>query len=161
MVRARPGSSSFTQVCITQANSMASPCARTMPFGPATLMSAALSIQLLRLHGETVERESETGIAGAPSACSERIAGRCGLQHFQPAHQHIEQFFARRLLGHVGVAAEQHLLIGVLDLRGQDRERRGKFRPQLRERDAGALGDIGQPDPLEGFAPRATPSARR
>ena len=40
---------------------------------------------------------------------SERTASLCGASSFEPAHQHVEQPFARRLLGHVGIDAGQHL----------------------------------------------------
>jgi hypothetical protein len=72
-------------------------------------------------------------------------------EHFEPAHQDVEQPLARRLLGHVGIAAGEHCAVCLPYLRGEDRERRRECAPQLGERDVGCCGDVGKPDSLERF----------
>ena len=61
-------------------------------------------------------------------------------QNFDPAHQHVEQAFARRLLFHVAHVLRQHGAVDGLDVGGEDTERRGEFAAQLRERHAGTAG---------------------
>ena len=104
----------------------------------------------LRAHGHGVEREREAGIA--PRRTHQR-AHRflVGRQRLEPAHQHVEQPLARRLLGHVGVAAGEHRAVDVLDVGGEDGERRAEFGAQGRKLQAGAAGDFGKPDLFEGM----------
>ena len=66
-----------------------------------------------------------------------------------PAHQHVEQALARRLLGHVASAAGEHGAVDVLDVGGDDRQRRAEFGAQLGQFQPGAAGDFGQPDLFE------------
>ena len=70
IVRARPGSSSSTQVRSTEANSSASPCARTMPRGPAAPMSAAVSIHCCERTARPLSASARPRIAHAPSAAA-------------------------------------------------------------------------------------------
>jgi hypothetical protein len=71
-------------------------------------------------------------------------------QHFEPAHQHVEQALARRLLRHVVIAAAgEHGTVDGLHVRGEDGERRAERVAQARERDAGILGDLGKTDLLD------------
>ena len=113
-------------------------------------MPAASSIQCCERTRHGVERQREARIA--PRRAHQR-AHRVlvGRQRFQPAHQHVEQPLARRLFGHVGVAAGEHRAVDVLDVGGEDRERRAEFGAQLRQLQPGAAGDFGQADLLEGL----------
>ena len=105
---------------------------------------------MLRAHRHGVEREREARIA--PRRAHDR-AHRflVGRERLQPAHQHVEQPLARRLLRHVGVAAGEHRAVDVLDVSGEDRERRAELGAQLRKLETGAAGDFGQADLLEGM----------
>ena len=80
-------------------------------------------------------------------------------QRLQPAHQHVEQTFPRWFFGHVAQICGEHGAIGGLDMGGEDRERRSKFAPQLRQRDAGLGGDVGKADRLEGLSSRSASKA--
>ena len=71
------------------------------------------------------------------------------FEQFQPAHQHIEQLLARGLLRHVGVDPSQHGLVDLLDVSGEDCKRRTVLGAQIRKRNLGALGKLGQADLLE------------
>ena len=77
MVRARPGSSSLTQVRSTEANSSASPCARTIPRGPAAPMSAAVSIHCCERTARPFRAKARPGLRAAERV-SERTAAWCG-----------------------------------------------------------------------------------
>ena len=68
MLRARPGSSSSTQMRSTRAKISAGPCARKVPLRPEVLMPAAVSIQRMRAHAEPVERERKRRDCTSPSA---------------------------------------------------------------------------------------------
>ena len=121
-----PASSSSTQVRSTEAKSSARPWARTMPRGPAASMSGRGQHPLLRAHRQPVERQREPRIARgrAHQRAHRRLVRR---KRLEPAHQHVEQPLARRLLGHVGVAAGQHRAVDLLDVSGEDREHRAEF----------------------------------
>ena len=67
-------------------------------------------------------------------------------QQLDPAHQHVEQPLARRLLGHVGIIAGEHRAVDLLYVGGQNREGRTECAAQVGERNAGALGDLGKAD---------------
>ena len=103
---------------------------------------------LLGPHREAVERHREPGIAPhrAQQRADRRLVRR---ERLEPAHQHVEQPLARRLLGHVGVAAREHLAVDLLDMGGVDRKQRAEFAAQRGERDPGAGGDVGKADPLD------------
>ena len=102
----------------------------------------------LRAHREAVEREGEARIARRrPHQRARRLAIR--RHRLDAAHQHVEQPLARRLLGHVGFTAGQHLAVELLHVRGEDRERAGELAAQHRERDVGARGDVAEADLLE------------
>ncbi len=133
MVRARPGSSSSTQVRSTDANSSASPCARTMPRGPAAPMSAAVSIHCCERTASPFKAKARPRIAHG-RARQRAHRGLVRRQHFEPPHQHVEQPLARRLLRHVGIDAGEHGAVGLLHVRGEDRERRAEQAAQLGER---------------------------
>ena len=147
-VRARPSSSSSTQVRSTR---------RTAPPGPARgsrraarprRSPAAVEHPGLRAHREAVEREGEARIARRRAhQRARRLA--IGRHRLDAPHQHVEQPLARRLLGHVGFTAGQHLAVELLHVRGEDRERAGELAAQRRERDVGAPRDIAEADLLE------------
>ena len=101
-----------------------------MPRGPAAPMSAAVSIHCCERTARRVERERQARIA--PRRAHQR-AHRLLVrrQRLEPAHQHVEQPLARRLLGHVGVAAGEHRAVDVLHVRGEDRERRAELAAQF------------------------------
>jgi hypothetical protein len=65
-------------------------------------MSAAVSIHCCERSASRAG-EGEAGIA-AGRAHQRAHRGLVRGQHFDPAHQHVEQPLARRLLGHVGIA---------------------------------------------------------
>ena len=124
--------------------------------GPAAPMPAAVSIHCCERTAMPLSASASGGLRRAERS-SERTASWCGASSFEPAHQHVEQPLARRLLGHVGDRAGQHLAVDLLDVGGEDRERRAELAAQVGERDAGALGDLGEADPLESAARRAAP----
>ena len=67
----------------------------------------------------------------------------------KPAHEHIEQSLARRLLRHVAVAAAQHLAVDLLHMRGQDRERGAELAAQIGERYLGTPRNFSKIDALD------------
>jgi len=71
------------------------------------------------------------------------------LKQFQPAHQHIEQLFARGLLRHVGIDPGKYGLVDVLDMCGENRKRGSELSAQIRQRNAGALGKLGKSNSFE------------
>ena len=138
MVRARPGSSSSTQVRSTDANNSASPWARTKPRGPAAPMSAAVSIHCCERSRQPLQGEGEAGIAHG-RAHQRAHGGFMRGKQLDPAHQHVEQPLARRLLGHVGIFAGEHRAVDPLYVGGQNRKGRTECAAQVGERNAGAL----------------------
>jgi hypothetical protein len=63
-------------------------------------------------------------------------------QHFEPAHQDVEQLFARCFVGHVGHIGRQNLGVDVLQMRADNGDQRGKLIAQFRQRHAGPSCDI-------------------
>jgi hypothetical protein len=72
-----------------------------------------------------------------------------GREDVQPAHQHVKQPLARRFIRHVGVLAGQHLAVDLLDVCGEDCQRRGELGAQLGERQPGVGGNLRHADLLE------------
>jgi len=101
-------------------------------------------------HAERVEGKREAGIArGRAHQRAHRRFVRC--EQFKPAHQHVEQALARRLFGHVGIAAGKHCAVGLAHVRGEDREPRSECAAQIRERHLRCLGNFGKADALNRF----------
>ena len=119
-----------------------------MPLGPAAPMPAAVSIHCCERTAMAL-RASASGGSRRAERSSERTASLCGTEQFEPAHQHVEQPLARRFLFHVGIDLGQHLAVELLGMGGEDGERRAEFAAQFGERDAGALGQLGEADPLD------------
>ncbi len=149
MLRSRPASSSSSHTPSTRANINAPPCARNAPRGPCAPMPAASSIHFCERTAMALSASAKARIA--PRRAHQR-AHRFLIrrQRLQPAHQHVEQPFARRLLRHVA-AAGKHRTVDVLHMGGEDRQRRAEFGAQGRKLEAGAAGDFGEPNVLEGM----------
>ena len=153
MVRSRPGSSSSNQTRqhAGEHQRRALRAQRAARAGGAD--AGGLQHPVLRAHGHGVEREREARIA--PRRAQQRAHRLLvGRERFEPAHQHVEQPLARRLLGHVGIAAGEHRAVDVLDVGGEDGERRAEFGAQL-PRASGRRGRR----PRRGRSPRSECSA--
>ena len=117
-VRESPSSSSSTQMRSTLANMSASPCARNCPSGPAALILAAVSIHCCERTASALSASASTGLRRRRA--HERAHGfLVRREQFQPAHQHVEQLFARGFLRHLGVDAGEHRSVDVLDVGGE------------------------------------------
>ncbi len=101
-----------------------------------------------RAHGQPVERQREAGIERRrpPQRLHRGLVRR---QHVEPAHQHVEQPLARRLVGHAGVDAVEHRAVDLAHMRGQHLDLGGMLGAQFRQRDAGAARNLGEADVLE------------
>ena len=112
------------------------PARAACPCGPEAPMSAAVSIHCCERTREPLQRQREAGIAhGRAHQRAHRLLVR--REQLEPAHQHVEQPFARRLLGHVGIVAGKHGAVDLLHMRGEDRKRRAEFIAQFGERHPG------------------------
>lgn len=72
-----------------------------------------------------------------------------GRQRLNASHQYVEQPVARGLIGHFTIAAREHFLVDVLDMRSKDSEGRTEFGAQLRQLYPSPTCDFGKSDLVE------------
>ena len=151
IVRSSPCSSSSTQTDKTRPNMSAAPCARRTPRGTGRAYACGLEHPVLRSHRHCVQSKSKSRVS------SGRVHDRAnrlfvGSKGFQPAHQHFEESFARRLLGHIRVATREDRAVDFLYVRGKDGKCRAEFGAQLRKLDPSPASDFCKANLFEGVS---------
>ena len=131
----------------TCANKSASPCARSMPRGPAAPMSAAVSIHCCERTASPFKAKARPGLRAAERR-SERTAALCGASS---SSRRISTS-NRRSRGGSAMSSSPppaSTARSMAFMCGEDGERRAEHVAQVGERDAGTLGDLGKTDLLD------------
>ena len=122
-----------------------------MPRGPDAPISAAVSIHCCGPHGKSVECERKRRIA-AGGAQQRTHSFPMRSERLKPAHHHVKQSLARRLLRHVAQIGAKHDTVNVLGVGRQDCKLRAECTPQLLERNASLSAISASPISSIGFS---------